>query len=138
MVDTVNLLPGGTLNTGLLNTTVNTLAEGINTNAASMDVFFILVSGYLVFLMQTVRVGTFFPRGPEGWRRLTPLWVGLAVCQVECVRCCCWPRLVARHGQRRLAEAAIVGQRGQRLTETWVMMVFLLLFRDGSRLFFAG
>lgn len=56
MVDPVNVLPGGTLDTTLLNSTVNGLGEAINTNAASMDVFFVLVSGYLVFLMQTVRV----------------------------------------------------------------------------------
>lgn len=53
MVDPVDLLPGGTLDTALLNSTATTLAEGINTNAASMDVFFVLFSGYLVFLMQT-------------------------------------------------------------------------------------
>lgn len=60
MVDPVDLLPGGTLDTGLLNTAVNTLVDGVNANAASMDVFFILFSGYLVFLMQTVRVGVLF------------------------------------------------------------------------------
>lgn len=31
------------------------LTEQVENNSASMDVFFILVSGYLVFLMQTVR-----------------------------------------------------------------------------------
>lgn len=66
MVDPVDLLPGGTLDTALLNSTATTLAEGINTNAASMDVFFVLFSGYLVFLMQTVRAGTRFSEGGRG------------------------------------------------------------------------
>lgn len=35
--------------------TVAALTEQVSSNSDSMDVFFILVSGYLVFLMQTVR-----------------------------------------------------------------------------------
>lgn len=54
MVDQVNLFPGGTLDTSLLNATVNALVDRVQTNAASMDVFFVLSSGYLVFLMQAV------------------------------------------------------------------------------------
>lgn len=81
MVDQVNLLPGGTLDTDLLNATVNALVENVKTNAASMDVFFVLSSGYLVFLMQAVRAKLFTVRCEgvergvrsgvyEGWRRL--------------------------------------------------------------------
>lgn len=103
MVDQVNLFPGGTLDTSLLNATVNALVDRVQTNAASMDVFFVLSSGYLVFLMQAVRAELFYfccegvERGvrcgaPDGWRRLLGWLDGhRAYCRV---RCSCSRRLI--------------------------------------------
>ncbi|OSX77025.1 hypothetical protein BU14_0165s0019 [Porphyra umbilicalis] len=50
---TVDLFPGGTLNQTALGENVNKILQMTENTNNALDVFFILVSGYLVFLMQT-------------------------------------------------------------------------------------
>lgn len=122
MVDPVDLLPGGALDTALLNSTANALAEGINTNAASMDVFFILFSGYLVFLMQTVRGGTDALSGVARWggRSGARQGVGGASPSVaERILCVEWSVLCVF----QMALATRVAVRGGRRIRPWSVNV---------------
>lgn len=57
----------------------------VDNNNASMDVFFILVSGYLVFLMQTVRatMGDRLRGGRKGHVEVVDLVYARCVCECE-------------------------------------------------------
>jgi len=74
---TVELFPGGTLNQTALGENINLLLQMTENTNSALDVFFILASGYLVFLMQTVRLmrsAVKRPRGAAGkWKEADAL-----------------------------------------------------------------